>query len=142
MITYSRIELPGGEELCYTTESGIYLPEGLNIYDEDRRMWILGIAWDNCEQEWNCKHAHLVTTKPILDRDPALKQAEEKYVLKYKTVDKKVCLVSMVIPGGMKVKWTCYHYDFLVHLWNGLNFFELFKLLFSLGIDHNPPCFL
>ena len=22
--------------------------------------------------------------------------------------------------------------------WNGLNFFELFKLLFSLGIDHNP----
>ena len=23
--------------------------------------------------------------------------------------------------------------------WNGLNFFELFKLLFSLGIDHDPP---
>ena len=26
--------------------------------------------------------------------------------------------------------------------WNGLTFFELFKLLFSLGIDHNPPCSL
>ena len=25
---------------------------------------------------------------------------------------------------------------------NGLNFFELFKLLFSLGIDHDPPCSL
>ena len=25
--------------------------------------------------------------------------------------------------------------------WNGLNFFKLFKLLFSLGIDHDPPCF-
>ena len=36
----------------------------------------------------------------------------------------------------------CHHYDFLVRLWNGLNFFKLFKLLFSLGIDHDPPCFL
>ena len=26
--------------------------------------------------------------------------------------------------------------------WNELTFFELFKLLFSLGIDHDPPCFL
>ena len=26
--------------------------------------------------------------------------------------------------------------------WNGLTFFELFKLLFSLGIDHDPPCSL
>ena len=24
----------------------------------------------------------------------------------------------------------CHRYDFLVRLWNGLNFFELFKLLF------------
>ena len=36
----------------------------------------------------------------------------------------------------------CHRYDFLVYLWNGLNFFELFKLLFSLGIDHDPPYFL
>ena len=36
----------------------------------------------------------------------------------------------------------CHCYDFLVCFWNGLNFFELFKLLFSLGIDHNPPCLL
>ena len=36
----------------------------------------------------------------------------------------------------------CHRYDFLVRLWNVLNFFELFKLLFSLGIDHDPPCFL
>ena len=36
----------------------------------------------------------------------------------------------------------CHRYDFLVCLWNGLNFFELFKLLFSNGIDHNPPCSL
>ena len=27
-------------------------------------------------------------------------------------------------------------------LWNGLNFFELFQLLFLLGIDHDPLCFL
>ena len=27
---------------------------------------------------------------------------------------------------------------FWVCFWNGLNFFELFKLLFSLGIDHDP----
>ena len=26
--------------------------------------------------------------------------------------------------------------------WNRLTFFELFKLLFSLGIDHDPPCSL
>ena len=25
--------------------------------------------------------------------------------------------------------------------WNRLNFFELFKLYSSLGIDHDPPCF-
>ena len=25
--------------------------------------------------------------------------------------------------------------------WNGLNFFELFKLSFSFGIDHDPPCY-
>lgn len=106
MITYSRIELPGGEELCYTTDSGIYLPEGLNVYDEGRRMWVLGITWDDHEQDWNRKHAHLVATKPILDRDPVLKQTEEKYVLKYKTVDKKVRPVPMVIPEGMKVKRT------------------------------------
>ena len=36
----------------------------------------------------------------------------------------------------------CHHYDFLVCFQNRLNFFELFKLLFSLGIDHDPPCFL
>ena len=35
----------------------------------------------------------------------------------------------------------CHCYDFLVCLWNGLNFFELFKLLFSLGIDHDPHVF-
>ena len=34
----------------------------------------------------------------------------------------------------------CHRYDFLVRLWNGLKFFELFKLLF--GIDHDPPCSL
>ena len=34
----------------------------------------------------------------------------------------------------------CHRYDFLVRLWNGLVFFELFKLNF-LGIDHDPPMF-
>ena len=32
---------------------------------------------------------------------------------------------------------SCHRYDFLVRIWNGLTFFELFKLLFSLGIDHD-----
>ena len=31
---------------------------------------------------------------------------------------------------------------FQVRFWNGLKIFELFKLLFSLGIDHDPPCSL
>ena len=35
----------------------------------------------------------------------------------------------------------CHRYDILVRLWNRLNFFELFKTLFSLGIDHDPPMF-
>ena len=35
----------------------------------------------------------------------------------------------------------CHCYDFLVCLRNELVFFELFKLLFSLGIDHNPHVF-
>ena len=39
---------------------------------------------------------------------------------------------------GSVVMGFCHRYDFLVRLWNGLNFFELFKLLFSLGIDHDP----
>ena len=34
----------------------------------------------------------------------------------------------------------CHRHDFLVWLWNGLIFFELFLTLFSLGIDHDPPC--
>ena len=45
-------------------------------------------------------------------------------------------------PGGIQGPPSCHRYDFLVHLWNRLNFFELFKLLFSLGIDHDPLCSL
>ena len=36
----------------------------------------------------------------------------------------------------------CHRYDFLVCLLDWTYFFELFKLLFSLGIDHDPPCSL
>jgi len=36
MITYTRVELENGEELYYTTDPGIQLPEGLNIYDEEQ----------------------------------------------------------------------------------------------------------
>ena len=32
----------------------------------------------------------------------------------------------------------CHRYDFLVRLWNGLNFFELFKLYFHLGLITTP----
>ena len=32
----------------------------------------------------------------------------------------------------------CHRYDFLVRLWNGLNFFELFKLHFHLGLITTP----
>ena len=46
-------------------------------------------------------------------------------------------------PGwGRGQRSCCHRYDFLVCLWNGLNFFKLFKLLFSFGIDHDPPCSL
>ena len=35
----------------------------------------------------------------------------------------------------------CHRYDFLVHLWNGLNFFKLFKLYFHLGLITTPHVF-
>ena len=104
MITYTRVALEGGEELCYTMDPGVDLPEGLNVFDEGRRVWILGIPWDKKEQEWENKHALTIMAKPVLERDPTLRKIEEKYVLKYKTVDKKVCPVGAVIPEGMKVK--------------------------------------
>ena len=106
MITYTRIELQGGEELCYTTGPGIYIPEGLNIYDEGQKRWILGIPWESEEQEWERKHVHAIIRKPILDRDLILQKSEEKYVLKYKTVDKKIRPVAAMIPEDMKVKRT------------------------------------
>ena len=43
MITYTRIELPEGEELCYTTDEDIQIPDGLNVYDEEKRSWLVGI---------------------------------------------------------------------------------------------------
>ena len=52
-----------------------------------------------------------------------------------------------VISGPPHVfKWQmiweeCHRYDFWYVFWNGLNFFELFKLLFSNGIDHDPHVF-
>ena len=43
----------------------------------------------------------------------------------------------------LEARWVlCHCYDILVHLWNGLTFFKLFKLYFLLGIDHNLLCFL
>lgn len=104
MIAYTRVELQNGEELCYTTDIKEDLPSGLNVYDEGEQSWILGIPWDREEQEWSEKHAHVVKAKAILERDPTLRKSEEKFALKYKTVDKKVRPVPMMIPEDMKVK--------------------------------------
>ena len=45
------------------------------------------------------------------------------------------CLIILIVS-------CCYHcYDFWYIFWNGLKFFELFKLLFSNGIDHDLHVF-
>ena len=44
-------------------------------------------------------------------------------------------------PEGIAVSDMCHRYDFLVHLWNRLNFFELFKLYFLLGLIMTPHVF-
>lgn len=106
MITYTRIKLRSGEELCYTVDDLPELPEGINVYDETKKVWIVGVPWDDAEKEWTEKHAGVIEKKPTLERDPMLRDMEEKYVLKYKTVDKKVRPVAMVIPEDMKVKRT------------------------------------
>ena len=41
---------------------------------------------------------------------------------------------------SLKVK-VCHRYNFLVRLWNGLNFFKLFKLYFHLGLIMTPHVF-
>jgi len=106
MITYTKVRLRDGEELCYTVDPLVQIPEGLNVYDETRRAWVLCIPWDDCEKEWHERHANLIQTKPTVGRDPVLREVEEKYVMKYKTVDKKVRPVPMMIPEEMKVKRT------------------------------------
>ena len=44
-------------------------------------------------------------------------------------------LTSPMSPHG------CHRYDFLVRIWNGLTFFELFKLYFHLGLITTPHDF-
>jgi len=106
ILAYTKIELGYGEELCYTTDPELDLPDGLNVYDEEKGAWIIGIPWDSMEHEWNAKHVGLIQSKPMIERDPTLRAAEEKYVNKYKTVDKKVRPVPEPIPEDMKVKRT------------------------------------
>ena len=103
-VTYTSVSLEHGEELCWITGGDLQLPEGLNVYDEEKRSWMIGIPWDEQEEEWNVKHVGIIATRPVLERDPALHNVEEKYVFKYKTVDKKVRPVAMPIPEELKVK--------------------------------------
>ena len=43
------------------------------------------------------------------------------------------------IPKDVPKSHNCHRYDFLVRLyWNGLNFFELFKLFIFLGLITTP----
>ena len=106
MITYIRVEVKSGEELCYITDPTVQIPEGLNVYDEVLKRWVIGIPWDTDEHKWLKTHTKAIQEKPILERDETLRENETKYILKYKTVDKKVRPVAMTIPEEMKVKRT------------------------------------
>lgn len=103
MITYTQLDLPEGEELCYTTDNVLFLLKELNIYDKGKLIWLIGIPWDATEQAWEEKHARAITEKLILTSDITDHEEVEKYILKYKTVD-KVWPVPMAIPKDMKVK--------------------------------------
>ena len=106
MITYVQLEIKPGEELCVTTEPLSQIPEGLNVYDEGLKTWVIGIPWDECEEKWSEKHKNVIAKKPIVARDDTLRENETKYILKYKTVDKKVRPVAMTIPEELKVRRT------------------------------------
>ena len=104
MITYNKIDLPGGEELCYLTSGEIPPEDGLNIYDEEKKVWVIGIPWDREECEWEERHRDDIAAKPAIEREAVLRDTEEKYILKYKTVDKKIRPVPMATSEEMKVK--------------------------------------
>jgi len=58
---------------------------------------MIGVPWYEDEAEWNAKHAFVVESRPALEHDTVLRQAEEKYVLKYKTEK----LENDVSSGGL-----------------------------------------
>ena len=61
-VTYTSISLEHGEELCWITGGDLQLPEGLNVYDEEKRSWMIGIPWDEQEEECNAMHVGIIAT--------------------------------------------------------------------------------
>ena len=86
------------------------------------------------QRDWEFRHLNVKTAYLHGDLEEevymavpqGLEDVPEDYVLKLKKA-----LYGLKQAG-------CHHYDFLVRLWNGLNFFQTFIISFSLGIDHDP----
>ena len=84
-------------------------------------------------------------SKPSLapSHSPTLADSNPKNNAVLHTEELEACIEAFLEEAEEDMEMSdlppCHCYDFLVCFRNGLNFF---KLLFSLGIDHDPPCFL